>query len=239
MTLNDRVNILEEKPVTPPKTKAQFLAYIKYYWRDFILVPIFFISLWGMELLNRPIGTVRNIAIPFDDQIPLLTWTVLIYNTWAPTMVVLLFYYFFRNRTMMRRYFWTMQVGQIMAWATFPLFQTIIPRPYDEVFAGTDIFSKMLTITYKNDNHFCGFPSIHVIQCTLTIIFIWMLKEAPRWLKVLVTIYFLAIAATTVTTKQHVFLDIPGGFVYALVAFPLAIPLARWYEKRVVKDAYR
>ena len=94
----------------------------------------------------------------------------------------------------------------------------------------------MLAITYRNDNHYCGFPSIHVIQCTLTIIFIWMSEDAPKWLKILVTFYFALIAVTTVTTKQHVVLDIPGGILYALVAFLLATPLARWYERRVAKD---
>ena len=222
--------------VWPPRTKACYTAYARNHWRDLLLVALFFLSLWGMELLNRPMGTVRSIAIPLDDRIPLIPWTVIVYNSWAPTIIVILLYYFFCDRTHMRRYFWTMQIGQMMAWATFPFFQTIIPRPYEQVYAGTDIFSKMLAITYRNDNHYCGFPSIHVIQCTLTIIFIWMSEDAPKWLKILVTFYFALIAVTTVTTKQHVVLDIPGGILYALVAFLLATPLARWYERRVAKD---
>ena len=234
-----RDKLIKEKPSTPSlKDKNSFLRYARYFWRDIFLIAVFFASMWVMELLNRPFGIVRDLSIPFDQVIPLWPWTVVIYMTWAPLIIALAFVYFLYDRHLMRRYLITMGVGQLLANLTFPFFQTAIPRPYEQVFSGTDIFSKMLAIVYRVDNHYCGFPSIHVINCVITMVMIWSFREAKTWVKLLVTIYFGFIAITTVTTKQHVVLDIPGGVVYALIAMPLAIPLIRLYEKKVLPESY-
>lgn len=231
---------LRQAPDYPPLSdRKAVLNYIRFFWKDLVLMGIFVPSMWIMQLLNHPMGTVRSLEIPFDSKIPLLPWTVIIYNSWAPLIILLAFYYLLRDRTLYRRYVLTMTLGQLMADATFPFFQTVIPVPYEEVFSRTDIFSKILAITYRIDNNYCGFPSIHVILCTLTIFFIWKLKPASLRLKVLVSLYFTAVAITTVTTKQHVVLDIPGGILYAFLAIPLAIPLARLVQAKVFKPPFR
>jgi oligopeptide/dipeptide ABC transporter ATP-binding protein len=200
-----------EKPSTPSlKDKGSYLRYCRHFWRDAVLIAVFFASMWVMELMNRPFGTVRDLSIPFDQVIPLMPWTIVIYMSWAPLIIALAVVYFLYDRHLMRRYLITLGIGQLMANVTFPFFQTMIPRPYEEVFAGTDIFSKILAIVYRVDNHYCGFPSIHVINCVITMVMIWFFREAKLWVKLLVTIYFGFIAISTVTTKQHVVLDIPG-----------------------------
>ena len=227
-----------EKPSTPSlKDKGSYLRYCRHFWRDAVLIAVFFASMWVMELLNRPFGTVRDLSIPFDQVIPLMPWTIVIYMSWAPLIIALAVVYFLYDRHLMRRYLITLGIGQLMANVTFPFFQTMIPRPYEEVFAGTDIFSKMLAIVYRVDNHYCGFPSIHVINCVITMVMIWFFREAKLWVKLLVTIYFGFIAISTVTTKQHVVLDIPGGIVYGLLAIPLSIPVIRLYEKKVLTES--
>lgn len=115
----------------------------------------------------------------------------------------------------------------------------MVPRPEAQVAQATDIFSRLLGLTYGVDNPYCGFPSIHVILCTLTIIFVWQLKGAKTWFKVLVSLYFTVIAITTTTTKQHVVLDIPGGIAYALAAFLLTKPLIKLLDRKVFGDQYR
>lgn len=232
-------NMKIEKPETPTlAAKGSYLRYIEYYWRDIVFIAVFFASMWMMQLFNRPIGTVRNISIPFDDSIPLIPWTIVVYMSWAPLIILLAVVFFFRDRALMRRYLLAMTVGQLLANLTFPFFQTIVPRPYDAVHQANDIFSKMLAVVYQVDNHYCGFPSIHVINCTITMVMIWSFRHASWWMKTLITLYFGFIAITTVTTKQHVFLDIPGGILYGLIAIPLSIPLFKFYNRKVVGDAY-
>ena len=221
------------------KRKGGLFAYLKFFWRDLVLMLIYLASMWIMQLLNHPIGTVRSLEIPFDSKIPLLPWTALIYNSWGLLIFLLAFFYLLRDRTLYRRYLLTMILGQLMADATFPFFQTRIPVPYEEVYGATDFFSRVLAMTYRIDNNYCGFPSIHVILCTLTIIFIWKLDAAKLWLKISVSLYFTAVAITTVTTKQHVVLDIPGGIVYGIVAIPLAALLAPWVERKCFKEPFR
>lgn len=228
------------KPYYPSlRDRKSLVAYLRFFWRDTLLLLIFFMSMWIMQLLNRPFGTVRSLEIALDGKIPLLPWTILIYNSWAPLILVLAVFHFLSDRSLYRRYIFTMIIAQLMADLTFPFFQTVIPRPHEQVFGASDIFSKILAITYRADNNYCGFPSIHVILCTLTIVFIWKSNTATTWLKWLVTFYFTAVAITTVTTKQHVVLDIPGGIVYALVAIPLAKPVARWIDRQCYRESFR
>ena len=228
------------KPDYPDwRSKGEVFTYLRYYWRDLALFALFYASMWIMQLVNRPFGTVRSLEIPFDSKIPLLPWTVVIYNSWVIIIFFVGLFYLLRDRTLFRRYMLTMILGQLMADITFPFFQTRVPVPYETVFAGEDIWSKLLAITYRVDNPYCGFPSIHVIVCTLSAFFIWKSKEAPAWMKVLVTLYFTAVALTTVTTKQHVVLDIPGGLLYAFVAIPLGLPLLRFVERKIFPRPFR
>ncbi len=229
-----------DKPDYPAlRDRKTFIAYLRFFWRDLLLMVLLFASMWIMQLLNHPIGTVRSLEIPFDSKIPLLPWTALIYNSWAPFILLLCLYYLLRDRQLFRRYVFTMILGQLLADATFPFFQTRLPVPYEEVYSATDIWSKLLAMTYRADNNYCGFPSIHVILCTLTIYFIWKLKAARPWFKILVSLYFTAVAITTVTTKQHVVLDIPGGILYGLVSIPLALPLTRLIDRKLYKEHFR
>ena len=76
---------MPEKPVQIPeypdlKRKGALPAYLKYFWRDLVLLMVFLASMGIMQLLNYPIGTVRSLEIPFDSKIPLWPWTALIYN---------------------------------------------------------------------------------------------------------------------------------------------------------------
>ncbi|HZK28640.1 MAG TPA: phosphatase PAP2 family protein [Clostridia bacterium] len=229
-----------QKPAYPSlRDKASLLAYVRYFWRDLVLLAAFFPALSLMELLNRPFGTVHSLEIAFDSKIPLLPWTVLIYHSWAPLIIVLIVFYLLRDRGLFRRYVLAMIVGQLLANVSFLFFQTMVPRPEAQVSQATDIFSRILGLTYGVDNPYCGFPSIHVLLCTLTILFVWQLKDAKTWFKILVSLYFTAVAISTVTTKQHVVLDIPGGIVYALVAFLLTKSLIRLIERKFYGDLYR
>lgn len=233
------VHAVKPAPPSSRKDRAALWAYVRYFWRDVVMIVGFAASMWVMELLNRPIGTVHDLSIPLDDKIPLVPWTVIPYNTWGPILIILAITYFFVDRILCRRYVITMLVGQLMADLTFPFFQTKIPRPYATVFGADDIFSKLLAWVYRTDNHYCGFPSIHVTLCTITIFFVWQWKDGKTWLKVLLTLHYLFIMATTVLTKQHVFLDIPGGWLYGLAAIPLSIPLIRWADRKIFGDTYR
>lgn len=241
----DRVRVdlveggLSDELYSPSNRNRGARFYLRHYWRDLVLLTIFILSLGIMQLLNRPMGTVHSLEIPLDNEIPLLPWTAVVYNSWAPLIIILSLLYFIRDRSLFRRYLITMILGQLLADITFIFFQTTIPIPYEQVYSATDIFSRLLALTYRLDNNFCGFPSIHVILCTLTIFFIWKLTAAKTWLKISVTVYFAIVALTTVTTKQHVVLDIPGGILYGLVAIPLAAPLARMVERKFFKGQFR
>ena len=80
--------------------------YIRKYWQDVVLIGIFFISSFMMELLNRPFGTVHDLTLPIDAAIPLVPATILIYHSWMPFIILISFYYFSCIRGCKRPFFY-------------------------------------------------------------------------------------------------------------------------------------
>lgn len=192
---------------------------------DWFCLGLFFITFPMMELLNRPIGIVRNFHLPLDDKIPLIEELIFAYHLWSPTVIVCGLVFLYRRRGLGRRYFLSLSVAQIIANLTFIFCQTQVPRaPLEQL--STSLAGRMIIHTYAVDNHYCGFPSIHVSLCTILILFIWQapVKTVAKWL---ITLWMLLIAASTVLVKQHVFLDIPGGIFNGLLSYVIISYIGR------------
>lgn len=71
-----------------------------------------------------------------------------------------------------------------------------------------------------------AFPSMHVASSLFA--FFWLVKhlenmKAPRFLKLLSTLWFLAIVYSTMAIDQHLFIDVIGGILLGLPISILAI----------------
>lgn len=91
----------------------------------------------------------------------------------------------------------------------------MVPRP---TVTGDSFLEVWLRMTHAVDDQFAGFPSCHVMTTTALILGVNTSSQRGK-IKALVTAYGLLIIATTVLVKQHVFLDIPGGILYATIPF--------------------
>lgn len=211
--------------------------------QELILLLIFVLNAPVMELLNVPMGTVRNLYIPaIDGRIPFVPELILVYHTYIFLVAGFGYALWKRGDTdLYRRYMLAMIIAQVLAYLTFPIFQTYVPRA-DELglFQDNGLFERMVRLTYGVDNHYCGFPSIHVEMLTLCFIAALTSRRIRPLARGLVAAYALLIAASTLLVKQHVFLDVPGGVLYAVVSWYLAIPvrtlylrlLASWQKRR-------
>ncbi|MDD7543235.1 MAG: phosphatase PAP2 family protein [Peptoniphilaceae bacterium] len=171
------------------------------------------------EMINRPFGTVRSLKIAFDDQIPFIKEMILIYQLYMP-LIGLTGLLLIRHRIVSARQFiFNLFVAQLAAYLIFYFFQTEVPR-YDINRLGNDFFSDFIRLTYTVDNSFCGAPSLHVCNMTVCSIYFWMLPYRKSVRFTAIVLMFL-VAISTVLVKQHVFLDIPTGFLHALITFGL------------------
>ena len=195
---------------------------------DFLLLFVYILSLPIFGLLNRPIGTVRDIYAPIDDVIPFVPQFILIYHSWFPFLMANAFALYRTQRVEYRKYMMHLIVGQFAAYVTFIFFQTDVTRALN---LGDSVFDKLVGLTYTVDNHYGGFPSVHALTTTALIMAVLRSKFKPVY-KVFAVFYALLILASILLVKQHVFWDLPGGIVYGILVYPLAMILL----KRFIPD---
>lgn len=169
------------------------------------------------ELFNRPFGDVKIIKIALDDYIPFIKELIIPYHTFMPMVILSGSIIFVKNKFQYKKLILVLFVAQITAYISFMIYQTYVPR-YPIDLLGNDIFSKLVAATYSVDASYSGTPSMHVCVMLLCIAYIY--KESIKQpFKILMIIYMIFVALTTVLVKQHVVLDIPGGMVHAVLNY--------------------
>ncbi|NBT58010.1 phosphatase PAP2 family protein [bacterium] len=149
-----------------------------------------------------------------DEAIPLIPWTFLIYTSDYFVFAIALF--LLSNKQQFDS-FTRMMFGVLfvcgMFFYTFP---TTYPRPDYPTDTHTLIGAVMQFIALADSPRNC-FPSMHV---GLTAIATWSLRHFGMRTVLLFGFWSLAIFISTLTTKQHYFLDILGGLsVMSFVAW--------------------
>lgn len=224
------------KQKTSTILKIKNILFEKKYAFSWLIIYILFCAA-TYELFNRPFGTVKNIKIPLDDMIPLIKEFIIPYHTYIPALIVAAYIIYKRNFNEYKKLILSLFLAQITAYIVFMLFQTYVPR-YDINLLGNDIFSQLIKQTYLIDGTYSGAPSMHV--CVMSLGMFYLLKiKFNNIAKILLIAYMTLVCATTVLVKQHVFLDIPFGFLHAFLNY-LAIELIfltkskNWYD--IIKE---
>jgi len=166
-------------------------------------------------LTNRPIGIVRDLTLPLDAKIPLIKEFLLIYHISYPFMYFNLFLFLILYKDVFLKGALAIALGNVLAFFTFSLYQTEVPRP--DVL-GNDLFSRMLRITYENDMPYNGFPSLHILTTTITLIAI-LSSKCNKGYKVFSTVLCVLIFLSTLFVKQHTLLDVVGGMAYGSMSY--------------------
>jgi len=164
----------------------------------------------GYFVLNRiPFETYHDVpALPVIDELPLIPWTILVYN--SVFVLGALGIWLLPDARTVQRYFVSAIVAYTINYVFFALLPTRIhraPLPEEDGF----FLWALARIRDIDKPHTC-FPSLHMTNCGLVVIGLWRTKAGPWFL-----FWTLAIAASTLTTDQHLFLDLPAGILVALV----------------------
>jgi len=152
-----------------------------------------------------------HVGIPMDDRIPFFPPTVFIYLG-LYTMYILP-YMLVKDAETFKVIIGSYITILIIGYVVFLFFPTSIVRPEFEV---TNFSTWVLGIVYAADKPVNCFPSMHVAMVSMSALMVW---ELNRVMGTVAIIYGLAIAVSTVFTKQHFILDVVAGLILTAVVY--------------------
>jgi hypothetical protein len=144
--------------------------------------------------------------LPFDivdDVMPFWPWTVWIYFT--EYLFFLVAYFGLRRHESVTRYFYAYMAILLISIVVFILYPVTFPRA-DYPVAGETISERaMIFLRTYMDNPANCLPSLHVSSCYISALCFW--KE-NRTKSLWFLLWSTAVAFSTMTTKQHYFIDV-------------------------------
>lgn len=176
----------------------------------FPLTVLFFLNLGGYELVKLfTSGRYHyDMTLPIDLEVPILPATVLIY---FGSYLVWIFGYVASGRIgkeELRRFFAADVVSKIVSYALFIIIPTARVRP--EI-TGTGFFDALLRMLYAMDTPEGLFPSLHCLNSWMCFIGVRKYKKVRASVKVFYFVAALAVFIATLTTGQHVIVDVFAG----------------------------
>ena len=188
-----------------------------------------FVVYSGCNALTRN-WNLHSLAIPLDKQIPLIPWTIVIYFGCYIFWIINYILIYRRSREYAYRFFVADFLSRIVCLVFFLCYPTTLVRPAVE---GEGIFYDAIRFLYKIDAPTNLFPSIHCLVSWFCFIGIISDIKIPKWYKVMSFLIALAVFVSTLTTRQHVIVDVVGGVVLAQICYLIAQKTNIWrcFEK--------
>lgn len=161
-----------------------------------------------------------DLSLPLDQGIPLIPWTILIYfgcyMQWAAHYIFMAG----RGGNTARKFYAADFFIKTVSFLFFLLLPTMMHRP--EV-TGTGFWNDTIRFLYRIDKPYNLFPSIHCSVSWLCWISVRKDTEVPKWYRCFALIAAVAVCISTLTTRQHVVVDIFGGILTAEICWAMAI----------------
>ena len=160
--------------------------------------------------VNRLISGGYNLRTDIDNYIPLIPLFVI------PYLFGLIFWIFSilkinlsKDEKLIKEFNLMIILASIVSVAIYILIPTFVTRPS---VTGTDIFSEILRLIYSNDQVYNAAPSGHTFYTILCFVGLNRLLPERKYLGGILSVL---IIISTVLTKQHNFLDIVIGILFA------------------------
>jgi hypothetical protein len=185
------------------------------------LIPLLFVLSIPLlntvyTLVNRSSGDARILVTFIDDKIPYVKYFIVPYNLWYPFLLTSLVYLCYKSRGIFYKTVIAVDAGMICCYVVYLLFQTTVPRPQ---LIGEDFFTKLVGLTYKLDQPYNCFPSIHVLTSYLLIKGFKRSISVDKLIRNIIYGGSITIIFATLFVKQHVVLDIASAVVLGDVLF--------------------
>jgi len=166
---------------------------------------------WGLTsiytALNVALTPRYDFVLPVDAAVPFLPWSILVY--WSYYLLFLLAAWFLAPRPYLR-VVGAVVLASVLSWLCFALWPAHVPRPDPHSLA--EPWRSLYGHLHAIDPPGNSLPSLHV---ALSLLVSWQLRRWPGgWLW---PAWGSLVALSTLTTRQHVVLDLAGGVGLALV----------------------
>ncbi len=181
-------------------------------WMLFVLGPGFFLVYGACNGLTALRSEVGSFFFEWERRIPVWPWTIIPY--WSLDLFYAFSVLLCRTRLELDRHAWRIVTAVLLSAAGFLLvpLRFAFPRPEVE-----GVFGPLFQALYGFDQPFNQAPSLHI---SLGMI-MWYLyaKYTHGLLRGLLHCWFILIFASTLTTWQHHFIDLPTGALVGVIAF--------------------
>lgn len=194
----------------------------KYSIKPLILCVVFNFSVyWGARLFYKD-RVFHNLTSYFDDRIPVIPIFIIIYFGCYIFWIVNYILISSINRDYCYRLVIADILGKLICGITYVLFPTTNIRPH---ITTSGIFVDMLRFLYNIDAANNLFPSIHCLVSWYCFAGLRNCKTIPAWYRYFSLFIAILICISTLTTKQHVIIDVLGGIMLAELAWRLSLHL--------------
>ncbi len=179
------------------------------------------VAFQGSRLLEK--GRFHaDLTLPFDAVIPFLPWTITIYFG-------CFLFWFFQYRLVARlprhaadRFFCANLLGKAISFFIFTAFPTAITRPNLQGLYEPSIWQRAIRFLYWIDAPDNLFPSLHCMISWLCWVGIRGNKQVPVMWRLAALLMAVAVCLSTLTTRQHVLLDVAGGILLSEICYWVA-----------------
>lgn len=183
----------------------------------FLVIPLVFevtlnsLTYFGTRLINGG-REHADLTIPADAYFPLIPWTVLIYIGAFLLWIINYILACHQDEKTAYRLLSADLVAKLVCLACFIILPTTNVRP--EI-TGDGFWEMGMRLLYEADAADNLFPSIHCLTSTFCVIAVRENPRIPVWYKVFSFLFAAAICLSTLTTKQHVIVDVIAGVLLA------------------------
>ena len=154
-----------------------------------------------------------------DEKIPLIPWTIVIYLGCYLFWIINYILSCRDNREKALRFTSADVIGKTVCLLFYVFLPTTNVRP--EI-VGNDVFSQMMNWLYGTDAADNLLPSIHCFVSWMCFIGVRNSPKVPSWWKEASFVIAIAICVSTLTTKQHILIDVFSGVMLAEICYALA-----------------
>lgn len=188
---------------------------------DIMWIPILLalvcnmIAYYGTRLVTTD-WIHHDITSFLDEKIPLIPWTVVIYLGCYLFWIVNYVIGCRQDQEKAFRFMSADFLAKLVCLLCFLVYPTTNIRPD---ITGTSLWDELIKFLYRVDAADNLFPSIHCLTSYFCFIAVRNNKKIPRWYQVLSLFITISICLSTLTTKQHVLIDVAAGVLLAEISW--------------------
>lgn len=208
-------------------TKREIIP--KYMWLPLIISLVCNVIVYNGSRLFTANLAHYNLSGRLEERIPFVSWSAIIYFGcyifWAANYIIGCR----RDKETAYRFMGADLFAKLVCLLFFLFFPTTNVRP--EIM-GSSVWDEAMRAWYRMDAADNLFPSIHCLTSGFCVIAVRNNKEVPGWYRKASVFIAVCICISTLTTKQHVLMDVFGGILLAEASwlFVGKSGLAGWYQ---------